>query len=97
MVKRLFFLYELSWMDTARSDFKSAFEYFWNSFASTQNDLVLIVCGSATSWIINNLLGNRGGFYNRITRQIHIFPFTLKECEDLYRLNGVQMTRNQVI
>ena len=95
--KKVVFLDELPWMDTVRSDFKSALEYFWNSFASTQNDLLLIVCGSATSWIINNLLGDRGGFYNRITRQIHLFPFTLKECEDLYRLNGVQMTRQQVI
>ena len=95
--KKVVFLDELPWMDTVRSDFKSALEYFWNSFASTQNDLLLIVCGSATSWIINNLLGDRGGFYNRITRQIHLFPFTLKDCEDLYRLNGVQMTRQQVI
>lgn len=95
--KKVVFLDELPWMDTVRSDFKSALEYFWNSFASTQNDLLLIVCGSATSWIINNLLGDRGGFYNRITRQIHLFPFTLKECEDLYRLNGIQMTRQQVI
>ena len=95
--KKVIFLDELPWMDTVRSDFKSALEYFWNSFASTQKDLLLIVCGSATSWIINNLLGDRGGFYNRITRQIHLFPFTLKECEDLYRLNGIQMTRQQVI
>ena len=95
--KKVVFLDELPWMDTTRSDFKSALEYFWNSFASTQNDLVLIVCGSATSWIINNLLGDRGGFYNRITRQIHLFPFTLKECEDLYRLNGIQMTRQKVV
>lgn len=95
--KRVVFLDELPWMDTARSDFKSALEYFWNSWASSQKDLLLIVCGSATSWIIDNLLGDRGGFYNRITRQIHLFPFTLKECDDLFKANDIVMTSNQVI
>lgn len=95
--KKVVFLDELPWMDTARSDFKSALEFFWNSWAGSQKDLLLIVCGSATSWIIDNLLGDRGGFYNRITRQIHLLPFTLGECEELYKLNNIQMTRQQMI
>ena len=60
--KRVIFLDELPWMDTARSDFKSALDYFWNSWASAQEDLVLIACGSATSWIITNLLTNKKGY-----------------------------------
>ncbi len=95
--KKVIFLDELPWMDTPRSDFKSALEYFWNSWASAQNDILLIVCGSATSWIIENLLYNKGGFYNRITRRIHLQPFTLRECELLYEANGIRMTRHQVI
>ncbi len=95
--KRVIFLDELPWLDTAKSDFKSALEYFWNSWASTQNDILLIVCGSATSWIINNLLDNKGGFYNRVTRRMHLKPFTLRECELLYQANGVVLTRRQVI
>ena len=54
--RRVIFLDEVPWMDTARSDFKSALDYFWNSWGSSQKDLFLIVCGSATSWIINNIL-----------------------------------------
>lgn len=95
--KRVVFLDELPWMDTPRSDFKSSLEYFWNSWASTQNDLLLIVCGSATSWIIDNLLDNRGGFYNRVTQRIHLKPFSLRECELMYQANGVKLTRHQVI
>ena len=95
--KKVVFLDELPWMDTARSDFKSALEYFWNSWGSTQDDLLLIVCGSATSWIIDNLLGDRGGFYNRITRHIHLMPFSLAECEELYQMNGMVMSREQVV
>ncbi|MCR5474942.1 MAG: ATP-binding protein [Lachnospiraceae bacterium] len=95
--RRVIFLDELPWMDTPRSDFKSALEYFWNSWASSQKDLILIVCGSATSWIINNIVKNTGGFYNRITGQIHLMPFSLGECEQLLSSNGLSMTRKQII
>ena len=95
--RRVIFLDELPWMDTAKSDFKIALDYFWNSWASTQKDLMLVICGSATSWIINNIVKDTGGFYNRLTRQIRLMPFTLKECEDLFNLNGVQYTRKQII
>ncbi|MDO4198364.1 MAG: ATP-binding protein [Erysipelotrichaceae bacterium] len=95
--KIVIFLDEAPWMDTARSDFRSALDYFWNSYASRKDDLVLIVCGSATSWIIDNLLSDRGGFYNRVTRKIHLLPFSLKECEEYCRVNGIAFTRKQII
>ena len=95
--RRVVFLDELPWMDTAKSDFKSALDYFWNSWGSSQEDLMLIVCGSATSWIIHNLLSDTGGFYNRITRRIHLAPFTLKECRALLQQNNVVMTNRQII
>ena len=95
--KRIVFLDELPWMDTARSDFRSALEYFWNSWASSQEDLVLIVCGSAASWIIRHMLKERKGFHNRVTRRIQLFPFTLKESEELLEYNDVVMTRPQII
>ncbi len=95
--KRVIFLDELPWMDTARSDFKSALDYFWNSWASAQEDLVLIVCGSATSWITTNLLTAKKGFHNRVTRRIHLAPFTLAECEKLFEMNDIVMTRSQMI
>ena len=95
--KRIVFLDEMPWMDTARSDFKSALDYFWNSWGSAQKDLVLIVCGSATSWIINHIVKDTGGFYNRITRQIHLMPFCLNECEQFLLSNGVHFTRKQIL
>lgn len=95
--KKVVFLDELPWMDTARSDFKSALDYFWNSWGASQKDLLFIVCGSATSWIIKNIVKNNGGLYNRVTRQIHLLPFTLKECEDFFISNGLQLSRKQII
>ena len=95
--KRVVFLDELPWMDTARSDFKTALDWFWNSYGSAKDDLLLIVCGSATSWIISNILTDTGGLYNRITRQLHLAPFTLKECEALLAFNGITLSRRQMI
>lgn len=95
--RKVVFLDEAPWMDTARSDFRMALDYFWNSWGSSQKDLLLIVCGSATSWIVSHILFDRGGFYNRITGKLHLMPFNLKECEEFFKNNGITMTRKQVI
>lgn len=95
--KRVIFLDELPWMSTARSDFKMALDLFWNSWASSQPDLLLIVCGSAASWIIDNILMDTGGLYNRITRQIHLLPFSLSECEKLLSVGDGSITKKQVM
>ncbi len=95
--RRVVFLDELPWIDAPKSNFKSALDYFWNSYGSSQKDLMFIICGSATSWIINNIVKDTGGFYNRLTRQIRLMPFNLGECEQLLVSNGVQMTRKQIV
>ena len=94
--KVVVFLDEVPWMDTARSDFKSALDYFWNTYGSTNPNLLLILCGSATSWIVNNILSDRGGFYNRITRRIHLMPFTIKECAEFYEFNNIPFSKRQI-
>ena len=95
--RRIVFLDELPWMDSSRSDFLPALDYFWNSWASMQSDLMLVVCGSATSWIIEHILNNTGGLYNRITRRIHLQQFSLRECEQFFRFSQFQIPRQQII
>jgi len=79
--KKVLFLDELPWLDTHNSGFLSALEHFWNSWASARNDIILIVCGSAASWMIKNLMRNKGGLHNRVTTRLKIEPFTLAETE----------------
>ncbi len=81
--KKIVFLDELPWMDTPRSNFVSALEHFWNGWASARKDILLIICGSATSWIISKVLKNHGGLHNRVTVRLPVRPFTLSECRDL--------------
>jgi len=75
------FIDEISWLDTPRSDFLMALEHFWNGWACSRSDIMLIVCGSATSWIMNKLINNHGGLHNRLTANIYLQPFTLRETE----------------
>ena len=94
--KKVIFLDEVPWMATRNSDFLTGLDYFWNRWASSSKDLLLIICGSAASWIINKVVNNRGGLHNRLTRQLLITPFTLKECQLFYESRNIPMTRYQM-
>lgn len=91
--KIIVFIDEMPWLDTPKSGFVTAFEHFWNGWAAGQDNLLLVACGSATTWIVDRLLSNKGGLYNRVTQEMHLTPFTLKECEEYYREHGVVMDR----
>lgn len=95
--KKVIFLDELPWMDGRQSSFLPAFENFWNAWASARNDIFLIICGSATSWIVKKILHNRGGLHNRLTNQICLKPFNMKECEDYVKEMDLPLDRQQVI
>lgn len=82
------FLDELPWMDTVNSNFLSAFSYFWNTWESKKKLLKLYVCGSATTWMVDTLIGDPGGLYGRISRPIYLAPFTLSETEKF--LNSIK-------
>ena len=94
--RQLVFLDELPWLDTARSGFITAFEGFWNNWGCHRKNLMVVVCGSANSWILDKLINNHGGLYNRVTYEIKLSPFTLKECEELYNDNGIKFSRYDI-
>lgn len=95
--RKVVFLDELPWMDSANSRFIPAFEHFWNGWASARKDVLLIICGSATSWIINKIFRNIGGLYNRVTYKILLQQFSLAECEELAHHLKLQLSRNMVL
>lgn len=87
------FIDELPWLDTPRAGFVTALEHFWNGWGAGKQNLLLIVCGSATSWISDKLLNNRGGLYDRTTDEIMLSPFTLHECELYFASRDIVMSR----
>ena len=95
--KKVVFIDELPWMDTHASGLIPALEHFWNSWASARKDVLLIICGSATSWIINKIVKNKGGLHNRVDYRIPLRQFTLSECELYMKSRKVNMTRKQLV
>ena len=94
--RQVVFLDELPWRDTPRSGFMRAFEGFWNTWGCNRKNLMVIVCGSANSWVLDNLINGHGGLYNRITYQIKLSPFTLRECEEFYVSAQVRLSRYDI-
>jgi uncharacterized protein len=95
--KKVVFLDELPWFDTPKSGFLPAFDHFWNSWATKQKNLVVVICGSAASWMIQNIVRHKGGLHNRITRRIRLMPFNLYETEKFLRNQYVNLDRYQVV
>lgn len=95
--KHVIFFDEMPWLDTPRSGFLSAFEYFWNSWGASADNLVCVVCGSATSWLVDNIAQNKGGLYNRQTLRLYIEPFTLKETEEYLQVNGFEWSKYDIV
>lgn len=95
--KRVVFLDELPWLNTPRSGFLSSLEHFWNSWGSRQIDFILVICGSAASWMLQNIVRAKGGLHNRLTRQIRLLPFTLNESELFLQSRGVDLTPFQIV
>jgi hypothetical protein len=95
--KVVVFLDELPWLATRRSGFLPAFEHFWNAWASAQPRLIVVICGSAASWMLRRVVSQRGGLYNRVTRRIRLSPFTLAETEEYLRARRVELGRYQTL
>lgn len=94
---KIVFIDEMPWLDTPSSRFVSSLEHFWNDWASARNDIKLIVCGSATSWMMDNLINNHGGLHNRVTHQLLLEPFTLGECREYFTRYGFGYSEREIV
>jgi len=88
--KKVIFIDELPWFDTPRSKFLTAFESFWNAYCTKRNDLIVVMCGSAASWMIKKILKNKGGLHNRVSERIRLTPFNLKETKEFLIAKGIK-------
>ena len=95
--RQVVFLDELPWLDTPRSGFITAFEGFWNTWGCHRDNLMLVICGSANSWMLDNLVNNHGGLYGRTTYEVKLRPFRLAECEMYYKKKGIRLSRYDIV
>lgn len=94
-IKKVVFFDEIPWLSTHKSGFLEALDYFWNDWASTAN-IVVVICGSAASWMLEHIVNNKGGLHNRITRLIRLNPFTLAETKTYLTSRGIQLDNYQL-
>jgi len=95
--RKLVFIDEIASMDTGKSGLVPALEQFWNGWCTARKDVVLVVCSSASSWIIKKVFRNKGGLHNRTTSRIHVRPFTLRECEEYISYRKFKWSRYQIL
>lgn len=94
--KQIIFFDELPWLATHRSGFLRAFGFFWNNWAS-KNNLLIIICGSAASWMIQKVVKDKGGLHNRITKRIDLKPFNLTETETYFESRNIKLNRYHTV
>ncbi|MBX9923730.1 MAG: ATP-binding protein [Rhabdochlamydiaceae bacterium] len=95
--KTIVFFDELPWLSTPRSLFLQALEHLWNRYLSEASNIILIVCGSAASWMIENIINNKGGLHGRVTKEMRLLPFTLRETEEFLHSKQIHLDRKQII
>lgn len=96
-IKVIVFLDELPWLATPRSKFLQALDHLWNRYLHDMPNVILIVCGSAASWMIDNIINNKGGLHNRITKEIRLLPFSLAETEEFLQAKQIHFDRKQIL
>ena len=87
--KKVLFIDELPWIATAKSKFLTAFENFWNNYCTKRDDLVVVICGSAASFMVQKIIKNKGGLHNRVSRKIRLLPFNLYETKSFLKSRGI--------
>lgn len=91
------FFDEAPWLDSRRSGFLDALEYFWNSRGTRIPRLKLFVCGSAASWIVHKIVQGKGGWHRRVTDLIRVPQFKLHEVSAYLAHQHIRLSRLDVV
>jgi len=95
--KQVIFIDELPWVSTARSGFVQMLAHFWNDYLSKERHFILVICGSATSWITKKVINDPGGLHNRVTEIIHLKPFSINEVAAFLAAKHIRLTNMEVV
>ena len=94
--KIILFFDEFPWMVTKNSKLLQFLEYYWNHDWSKNNRIKLIICGSSAGWILKNIINNKKGLYNRVTKTIQLEPFDLQETKKYLFHKGIRLSNRQI-
>lgn len=74
---------EISWMGQHDADFPGRLRTAWETLFHRHEKLIVVVCGSVSAWIKDNILGNTG-FTGRFSRDYVLGELTLSECAEFW-------------
>lgn len=94
--KNVIFMDELPWMATPRSNMLQHLAHLWNDYISKENHFILVICGSASSWLTSKVLNDTGGLHNRVSDHINLHPFTLKETKAFLDQKGIHLSNQEI-
>ena len=95
--KKVIFFDELPWLATKRSGMLQELDYFWNTKWSRLESLVVVLCGSAASWMLEKLINAKGGLHNRLTKIVPLKPFSLHTTEQFLTQRKIRLDRSQLL
>lgn len=91
------FFDEAPWLDSRRSGFLDALEYFWNSRGTRIPRLKMFICGSAASWIVHKIVQGKGGRHRRVTDLIRAPQFKLHEVSTYLARQHIRLSRVDIV
>ena len=95
--KIVIFLDELQWLATPKSSLLEEIDSYWNTHWSAMRNVILVLCGSSASWLIQKIIFNTGGLHNRTTCKIKLSPFNLYETDLYLKSRSIDLNQNHVL
>jgi AAA+ ATPase superfamily predicted ATPase len=95
--KIVIFLDELPWLASHKSQFIQSLDYIWNQHWSKDSKIKLITCGSAASWMNDNIIEATGGLHNRLTRKILLEPFKFPEVKEYLKSQKIKLMDSEIL
>ena len=82
---------EISWMGSRNPDFAGFLKGAWDKLWRKHENLIVVLCGSVSSWIADNIL-NSTGFVGRNSLDVEVSELSLPECVSCWGAAGERLS-----
>ena len=94
--KTVLLIDEISWMGKYDVTFPGELKYAWDNRFSKNPKLIMVLCGSVSSWIDKKILKSKG-FVGRPSLNLLIPELSMRECAAFWRRGGCRASSTDII
>ena len=87
---------EVSWMGRYDPDFPARLKSAWDMMLKHHDHLVVVICGSVSTWIKKNILENTG-FAGRFSRDLVVRELPLAQCKAFWGDAAERLSPSEII